>query len=437
MEGLLHPTAAVHAPTRRDQSRRSLGPSVWLALAIVCLVSSWYFAAVIAPRGLGVDAPGVQQGLFPEWYGSRQIVLHGRDPYNAATTKEIQKAVYPTAAGGDGQPRNQHRFAYPVFFSLLFFPVAILPFPTAQWVALAGCIAATALLVPVWQQPQGIRISNWTCAGLVFAAYPVVLALQLRQPTLMVAALLGAVVHCIRSQRLLLAGILAAVSSCKPQLAIAVLLPLSIWCVAEWRERKQFAIAAAIGLGGLLSASELMSPGWFPRWISTLQAYGHYAGTRPLLADLLGGHLVVPAAGLLVGAVIWISCRYRDQDLLFAISFSVAAFQLLFSFQIYNEVLLLPAALWLAGNAGKINARGQLHTLLYCCTWIVLGVGWAAAAGLSLANLIVPGAGLTLWQLPLLTAWIYPLPVLATLALCAFPSSWGNLRACSQAIQQP
>jgi len=84
----------------------------------------------------------------------------------------------------------------------------------------------------------------------------------------------------------------------------------------------------------------------------------------------------------------------------------------------------VPAALWLAKHAIEIKSRGQLHALLYCCTWIVLGAGWVATIGLSLSNLLSPGSGLTLWQLPLLTAWLYPLPLFATLALYALPASW-------------
>ena len=435
MEGLLRLAPAVDAETGHLE-RSNLRAAARMAIAMVCLLSSAYFARVIAPQGLGANAPTVQQGLFPEWYGSRELLLHDHDPYSAETTRHIQTAVYAPASGGDVHPRNQHRFAYPIFFAFLFFPLAILPFSIAQWVALVGCIAATALSARLWL-PSGRGLSHWSWVGLIFAGYPVMLGLQLRQPTLLVAALLAAVVYCARSERLVLAGILAAFSTCKPQLAIAVLLPLSIWCVAEWRVRRRFALATGIVLAALLLASEWISPGWFSRWIWTLKAYSHYAGTRPLLADLLGGHFVMAAAAVLVGAAAWVSYRYRDEDLLLAVSFSIAVFQLLFPFQIYNQVLLLPAAVWLANNAGKIQSRGQLLTLSYFCTWIVLGAGWASALGLSLANLITTGAGLTLWQLPLLTAWLYPLPVLATLAFYALPLRCPNLQTGRAALQAP
>jgi hypothetical protein len=390
-------------------------------MAILCLLSSWYFAAVVASAGLGTSAPTVRQGLFPEWYGSRQILLHSSDPYSLATATQIQVAIYGKAVGAESLARNQHRFAYPVFFAFLFFPLAMLPFSAAQFVALVGGAAATAVSLRFWWRQDSSVLGGLICSIFLFAGYPVVLALQLRQPTLIIAALLAAVYYGVRSNRLVLAGILAALSSCKPQLAIAVLLPLSIWSIAQWRARMRFLLAATGGLGALLLASELVSPGWFMRWISTLQAYAQYAGSKPLLADLLRGHFLLPVAMAVVGAVVWASCRYRERDLWFTVSFSIASFQLLFPFQIYNEVLLAPAALWLAANQSEINSRGQLHTLLYSCTWIVLATGWTAAIGLSAANLIAPGAGLTLWQLPLLTAWLYPISV--WLALAAYAAS--------------
>jgi Glycosyltransferase family 87 len=424
MKRVVHCATAVIADELQDCGPPTLNRSAWLALAIVCLLSSWYFAVMIAPAGLKANAPTVQQGVFPEWFGSRQILLHGRDPYSAATTREIQNAIYGAPVGADWHNLNQHRFAYPVFFAFLFFPLAILPFGAAQLLALAGCIVATALSVVLWLRGDGHSIATWTRVAFVFAGYPVLLGLQLRQPTLIIAALLAILVYCIRSNRLAIAGALAALSLCKPQIAIAVVLPVSIWSIAGWPARKRFLLAMLVGLGGLLTASEWVSPGWFLRWMGTLRAYAQYVGSKPLLSDLLRGHLLLPAAITLVGAVVSVSRHYCERDLPLAICFSIASFQLLFPFQIYNQVMLVPVALWMAGNAAKIQGRGQLHALLYGGTWMVLAAGWAASIGLSLARLIAPSSSPTLWYMPLLMAWIYPFTVFFTLAVCASPPRW-------------
>ena len=394
-------------------------PQLLFVTAVLCLLSSWYFAVAIAPAGLGANAPSVQQGLFPEWFGCREI-LHHRDPYRPEATRQIELAVFGRTQTESAAPLNQHRFAYPVFFVFLFFPIALLPFGLAEFIALLGCIGLTAASIRSWLQGrQFSNLDKLTFAIFALASYPVVLGLQLRQPTLIVASLLAASFCCVRSGRLVLAGILGALCCSKPQLAIAILLPLSIWSVSAWQVRKAFLLSLGATLCALLIAAEFAVRGWFSNWLTTIQAYSHYAGSKPLLTDLLRGHFVPPAAALLVTAVVCVSFRFHDFDLLFAISFSVAVFQLLFPFQIYNTVLLLPAALWLTANANNVKVRGQLHNLLYSCTQIVLSAGWASAAGLSLSNALVPGSGLMFWQLPLATAYLYPFAVVTCLSVCA------------------
>src|SRR5664280_1918926 len=73
-------------------------------------------------------------------------------------------------------------------------------------------------------------------------------------------------------------------------------------------------------------------PGWLTRWRETLHAYAHYAGARPRLFFLLPPGAGWLASAILVIAVLWISWQWRDSDLLFAIGFSVAAFQVDVSF---------------------------------------------------------------------------------------------------------
>ena len=76
-------------------------------------------------------------------------------------------------------------------------------------------------------------------------------------------------------------------------------------------------------------------------------------------------------------------------------------------------------ALWIAVNRTSINARGQLHTLLFSCTWIILGSGWIAALALSISNIVAPGSALKLWELPLVACWFYPFAAFAALAVYA------------------
>src|SRR5664279_3936576 len=152
-------------------------------------------------------------------------------------------------------------------------------------------------------------------------------------------------------------------------------------------------------------------PGWLTRWWETLHPYAHYAGARPRLIFLFSpGAGWLPSA-ILVIAVLWISWQWCDSDLLLAIGFSIAAFQLMFPFQIYNEVLLLPAVLWLLLQRRERRRRSQLFTLLLSCLWIVLGNGWTSALGLSVVNLLYPGSAGRFIAFPMLSVWLLPYAV--------------------------
>ncbi len=389
-----------------------------LALMLACLISSYYFAFRIAPSALGPAAPTVRLGLYPEWIGCREILLARQSPYRPEFIRSIQIAVYGSAAAS--RQVNQQRFAYPAYFVFLFFPLALMPFPLAHCVALVGAIALTMLALHLWALCWNLSDFAWVLAALAtFSVYPVILGLQLCQPTLLIAGLLAVVVYCARSGRLLWAGILAGFCMSKPHVAIGILLPLSVWALAEWSHRRRFLIAFGCSSAGLLAASELLLPGWVFPWLATVHAYSHYAGSKPLLIELLHGHFVVPATAILLCAVILVSYRWRESDFLFAMSFSIAVFQLMFPFLIYNEIILLPAVLWLLQNAPRSNATAGLCALLSGCSWMILAAGLASSLGLCLSDMVVRGSALKLWELPLIAAWIYPWSVLLALSAWA------------------
>jgi hypothetical protein len=204
------------------------------------------------------------------------------------------------------------------------------------------------------------------------------------------------------------------------------LLPVCIWTLRDWRRRKTFLIALGATTAALLLLAEWFVPGWLAGWITTLQAYTQYAGSRPLLSDLLPRHFVLPAAAVLLSGVVFVSLTLCEPDVLFAVSFSVAVFQLLLPFEIYNLAMLLPAALWILTRANRLPARGQLQIIAAACSSILLAAAWTAAAALSLASLLSGKPCLTLWQAPLAAVWLYPWAVFAALASAAVAAFLGR-----------
>ncbi len=404
---------------KSSYSARSL-----IVLALLALSASLYFTWIIAPKELGQGAPNARYGLYPEWAGSREVLLHRRSPYRPDVTAEIQVALYGHIE--DNGTANQQRFAYPLFFAFLFAPVALLPFPAARVLASAGCLVSAVVCVSAWSQCFALsRRSLWLVLVIAVSTYPFALALQLCQPTIVVACCLALAVYLAHSDRLPASGILAALSVAKPHIAIGVLLPMIVWAIFDWHQRKRFLLWFAGSTGILLLASELMVPGWLSGWLATARAYSHYAGIPPLAVELLGSRGTAIALILLVSSAAYVSYSFRGADPLFAIAFSVAAFELIFPFLIYNEIALLPAALWLMTNTRRIRMSGQVAILLSALSWIVLGAGIASAVGLAISDALFPGSGLNLWQLPLVAAWCYPPAVFAALVAAAFRrTSW-------------
>ena len=72
--------------------------------------------------------------LYPRWYGSRELLLHGRDPYGPEVTHEIQLWAYgrPVDTINGTGPRDENRFAYPLYIAFLLAPTVRLPFATVQ-----------------------------------------------------------------------------------------------------------------------------------------------------------------------------------------------------------------------------------------------------------------------------------------------------------------
>lgn len=342
-----------------------------VVLAFLALSASLYFAWIIAPKGLGESAPSARYGLYPEWVGSREVLPHRRSPYRQDVTAEIQIALYGYTP--DSGTANQQRFAYPLFFAFLFAPVALLPFSTARVLAAAGCLVSAVVCVSAWSRCFALsRRARWLVLVVAVSTYPVALALQLCQPTIVVACCLALAVYLAYSGRLASSGILPGLSVAKPHIAIGVLLPMTVWAIFDWRRHKPFLLWLAGSTGALLLASELMVPGWFSSWFATARAYSHYAGIAPWTVQLLGGRGTAPAVILLISSAAYVSYSFRRADPLFAIAFSVAAFELIFPFLIYNEIALLPAALWLMTNTRHQNVRpGRRPALSFDldCAW--------------------------------------------------------------------
>src|SRR5205807_3730301 len=101
--------------------------------------------------------------LYPRWLGSRELLLHHSDPYSLELTQEIQTGYYgrPLDPARPNDPKDEQRFAYPVYVTFLLAPTIYMPFQTVQEGFRWLLVILTAATVPLWLRALTWRPSGW------------------------------------------------------------------------------------------------------------------------------------------------------------------------------------------------------------------------------------------------------------------------------------
>jgi glycosyl transferase family 87 len=316
--------------------------------------------------------PGNWSDLYPRWLGARELLLRGRNPYSPEVMREIQRGFYgrPLDPSNPKDPLDREGFAYPLYVIFLLAPLLAFPFPVVR--AAFTIILFLLTLASIWFWLRGMRLRLPPCALLVaviavISSYPVLDGLHLQQLTLLVAALLAATVAALGGDRPLLAGVLLACSTIKPQLVFVLAAGLVLWALANWRGRKIFLAGFGLNMLLLLASAELLLPGWFGLWRQAGASYLAYV--RPsLLGIVLGPSLGLVTDGAAVLAAIALFWRFRSHDP-GSPHFNFLIVNALFVSTLvapnagnakYNLVLLLPAGLWLFSFGGELQKTGML-----------------------------------------------------------------------------
>lgn len=294
---------------------------LWLVLgAAACVVSWTYMHRVLMPWEHYVNVTRgrvkVQMGdLYPRWVGTRELLLNGRNPYSPEVSHEIQMAFYghPIVQSydkPDSEILDEQRFAYPVYVVFLLAPVAHVDFARLQEWAPLVLGALIALSVWLWMGVLQWRPSPVFVGAVVLfvlSSPQVAQGMRLRQFGLLVAFLLALASWCVVRQRYLVAGILLAISTIKPQMVPLCLLWFLIWTLGDWKKRWPLAAGFGVVLAALIGAGEWLLPGWprdFIEGVIAYRKYFHPLSTSPLrliLGDWMGGALSVLAVAALLG----------------------------------------------------------------------------------------------------------------------------------------
>jgi len=409
---------------------------------LLSAASMWFYVQwVLVPyQKADAAAHGRPRGnlsdLYPRWLGTRELLLHHRDPYSSEVTREIQSGYYgrpldPRRMDDPrfNEPKDQQGFAYPLHVIFLLAPTIGLPFPVVQagfrWLLVILTLASVLL----WLRVLRWRPSAATTAIIILltlGSYAVVQGIKLQQLTLVVSALLAGCGAALVAGHFSLAGFLLALATIKPQLALPLAGWLTLWAVSDWRRRQSFIWSFALSMAIFLAASEYILPGWMREFRDAVAAYRQYTGGAGSLLDVLTtpwlGKILAAVAVLAVVVMGWKVRRASHDSAAFSsILALVLAVTLVIvpSFAPYNQVLLLPAVFLITISWKELWSRGSLTRVACGLGLLVVGWPWLASCGLMLASRFVSPSSLQkAWTVPLYTSLGIPLVVLGLLSLC-------------------
>jgi len=427
-----------HRASLPVEKKKFLKVGLPLVLAVVMGTGMWlYVQLVLIPyqktqASIGQSPRGNLSDLYPRWLGTRELLLHQRDPYGADITREIQIGYYgrPLNATRPHDPKDQQGFAYPIYVVLMLAPTITLPFSTVNAAFFWLLAGFTAAAVPLWLRTLGWRCSKtglliWIV--LAVSCFPAIQALKLRQLMLLVAVLLAGSMTAVVRGRLVLAGVLLALATIKPQLVFLLMAWLCIWVLGNWPERRRLLWSFGVTITILVCAGEFLLPGWMREFGLAIEDYYRYTGGATSLLDvLLSPGLGRATAVALVAIVLvfaWKNRRVRQETPAFQwlLCFTLTTTLLVIPrFAPYNQLLLLPAVMMAVRARHPLWAKGRFSRFFYAITALSISWPFFAAAGLVIALAWLPGPTVQkAWGLPFYPSFAIPITLYALLLIAS------------------
>lgn len=422
-------------------------PALILALVLIGAASMvYYHQGLFMPRVHDLNALRSLGGgyafgddFYPTWLTARECLQAHCDLYSVEMTREIQSGLFgrPLNSRVRSDPRTDYRtFAYPAFTDILLWPAALLPFATVRVLAVILLAALTIASIVFWTRALDLRLHwAWLIAVilLTLSSYQVLEGLYADQLGLLVGFLLSAAIFSLIRNRLLLAGILLALTTIKPQMTLLALFYLALWSAHDWARRRRLCFGFLCTMLLLVGSALLVWPRWIQEWVQVVVGYHRYA-RPPMVGELLAtplaslaGTATLIIVGVLLLAATWLAWRNRTADagsrefwLTFALLLSVTTVTLLPGQAIHDEVILLPALL-IAWRAKPSVNNWTLKALRVITAAVILWPGFAAFILVVLRPLLSDSlfSSQLIFAMPIRMAAVFPFVVLALLVLTA------------------
>jgi hypothetical protein len=214
----------------------------------------------------------------------------------------------------------------------------------------------------------------------------------------------------------------------KPQLVLLLVIWLVFWCVCNWNRRRTFVFGLAVSGVVMLALSTWAAPHWIEGWMHALREYRQIS-PAPLAQFVLGrlaGGMVSAILVALSLVTCWRARRESATSQAFALTttllLATTVLTLPSTIAIYDQFLLLPAALWLYTNRSLILRGSLVFRLLTLITMAAVGWQWFWSIALILIHWMAPSLahGPAILLLPFRTAASTPFAITAMLCFVAF-----------------
>ncbi len=416
----------------RSRSNRTL-----ILALLVAIGTSYYYFDLLIPRSRLRDVANEMGGpygfggdFYPIWLTGRALLFHGTNPYTPEMTRAIQTGLFgrPMDPRRPADPPTDFRaFAYPLYVDLLATPLLPFRFEVVRIVmgVLLPVLTAGSLLL--WLRAFRLQLSSGALAAailLFLVSYPVLEGLYAQQVGLLVGSALAFAVASIVRGRLVLAGVLLAMASVKPQLVWLIILGLLLWAAGDWTRRKGLALGFVSTMALLFFTSQYVLPGWLGGWWHSMVGYSHY--TLPPLSQLVLGPFLGTVAGVgmlaFASAICWTTRREPPTSARFslAVSFVLAATVIVepTGGAVYDHVVLIPAILWLGSRRAEILNGSRPLRVLALVAVFAIGWQWIVACGVAAFSLFsaVPASNPAVLVFPARMAAPLPFVLLALLS---------------------
>jgi len=408
-------------------------PKIGVTLALALAASMWFYVyAVLVPYqradAAAHDRPrGNLSDLYPRWLGTRELLLHHRDPYSREITRQIQMGYYGRELdpARPNDPKDQQGFVYPVYVAFLLAATVYFPFDFVRIAFQCGLVLITAASVCLWLRASRWRPENSTLLIillLTLSCFPFAQGFKLQQLSLVAAALLALAVAVLVKGHFFFSGVVLSVATIKPQLVLPLFACLLLWTLTELKTRQRFLWGFGLSMVVLVGTGEIVLPGWIGEFRTAASDYRRYTGGQSLLDSLLS-----PGVGRMVSLLVLLSLMIAVWRLRHA-SVDSERFSLLVAtalattlivipmFAPYNQLLLLPAILLIARRWRELWRKGRWSRVGCCLTVAIVGWPWLASVCLLIASLALPSGTVQKgWAIPLYTSLAIPFVLLIQL----------------------